>query len=231
MDNAALARLSRWTQSLFDKADRLLDLADHGISIPGDPVRLVFSLVGGSKLPLAEATEPALVALVRAGRDALADGEHVLWLTVGAITYLDREGQVHTAPLVLWPVALERDGAIIKLVAAPERSPRLNDALIAKYELSLCSTPELDLAQVLAAADELCLANPGWSVARVARLAAFSFAELDMWKDLAATDLTGPDASVPMQWLLGELAPPPLSGPGREPLAASVRHRPPGWRS
>ena len=213
MDNAALARLSRWTQSLFDKADRLLDLADHGIAIPGDPVRLVFSLVGGSKLPLAEASEPAaatLGALLRTGRDALADGEHVLWLTIGTLTYLDREAHEHTAPLVLWPVALERDGAIIKLAAAPERAPRLNDALIAKYELSLFSTAELDLSHVLAAADELCVANPGWSVARVARLTTFSFAELDMWKDLAAKDLTGPDASVPIQWLLGELAPPHL---------------------
>ncbi|HEX7701139.1 MAG TPA: AAA domain-containing protein, partial [Kofleriaceae bacterium] len=211
MDHAALARLSRWTQSLFDKADRLLDLADHGIAIPGDPVRLVFSLVGGSKLPLAEATDPALVALLRTGRDALADGEHVLWLTIGTLTYLDREAHEHTAPLLLWPVALERDGAIIKLAAAPERAPRLNDALIAKYELSLFSTAELDLSRVLAAADELCVANPGWSVARVARLTTFSFAELDMWKDLAAKDLTGPDASVPIQWLLGELAPPHLA--------------------
>ena len=206
-------RLELWTQSLFEKADRLLDLADHGVAIPGDPVRLVFSLVGGSKLPLAEATDPTLAAVFRAGRDALVDGEHVLWLTVGALTYLDREGHAHIAPLVLWPVALERDGVILKLVAAPERSPRLNDALIAKYELALFSSPELDLANVLAAADELCVANPGWSVARVARLTAFSFAELDMWKDLAARDLTGPDASIPVQWMLGDLAPPALPSP------------------
>jgi hypothetical protein len=215
--NAATARLDRWTQSLFDKADRLLDLADHGIAIPGDPVRLVFSLVGGSRLPLAETDDPALAAVVRTGRDALADGEHVLWLAIGALTYLDqpqagREARVHTAPLVLWPIGLERDGGIVKLVASPERAPRLNDALIAAYanELAQLSTTELDLVHVLDAADELCAANPGWSTERSARLVTFSFAELDMWKDLAAKDLTGPDASVPLQWLLGELTPPAL---------------------
>ena len=45
---AARARLDRWTQSLLERADRLLDLADHGIPIPGDPIRLVFALVGGT---------------------------------------------------------------------------------------------------------------------------------------------------------------------------------------
>src|SRR3569833_1736956 len=32
-----------------------------------------------------------------------------------------------------------------------------------------------------------------------------------MWKDLVARDLTGPDASIPLQWLLGELAPPAIA--------------------
>ena len=215
MDTAARARLDRWTQSLFDKAERLLDLADHGIPIPGDPVRLVFSLVGGSRLPLG--AEPALTALVRAGRDALADGEHVLWLAVGTLTYLDREARAHVAPLALWPVGLERDGELVKLVAAPERVPRLNDALVAKLAdlgvgLELDATQGLDLVRVLEVAEALCTdERPGWRVERGARVGAFSLAELDMWKDLATRDLAGPDASVPLQWLLGELAAPVLA--------------------
>ncbi|HEY0252427.1 MAG TPA: hypothetical protein VGC41_12920, partial [Kofleriaceae bacterium] len=76
-------------QSLFDKADRLLDLADHGVPIPGDPVRLVFALVGGTKIPV---SDHGALALYRAGRDALADGEHVLWLALGELHYLDRDG-------------------------------------------------------------------------------------------------------------------------------------------
>jgi hypothetical protein len=217
MDTAARARLDRWTQSLFDKAERLIDLADHGVPMPGDPVRLVFALVGGSRLPL-EASE-ALTALVRTERDALADGEHVVWLAVGTLTYADRDGHVHVAPLVLWPVALAAEAGITKAIAAPDRAPRVNDALVAKLallDIALDTGPELDLVKVLEAAEALCTeARAGWKVERSARLAAFSFAELDMWKDLVARDLTGPDASVPLQWLLGELAPPVLAKPAQ----------------
>src|SRR5258706_13053354 len=83
MDTAARARLDRWTQSLLDNADRHLDLADHGIAIPGDPVRVVFALVGGTKIALQRSAE--LSALRRTAREALADGEHVLWLAIGLL--------------------------------------------------------------------------------------------------------------------------------------------------
>jgi len=213
MDTAARARLDRWTQSLFDKADRLIDLADHGVPMPGDPVRLVFALVGGSRLPIEPSA--ALTALIRTERDALADGEHVLWLAVGTLTYADREAVMHVAPLVLWPVALAHEAGMTKVIAAPDRAPRLNDALVAKLaqlEVVLDAGAELDLVKVLESAEALCTAErAAWAVERSARLAAFSFAELDMWKDLVAKDLTGPDASVPLQWLLGELAPPVLA--------------------
>ncbi|MFT3699520.1 MAG: DUF3320 domain-containing protein [Kofleriaceae bacterium] len=182
----------------------MLDLADHGVEMPGDPVRLVFSLVGGTKLPV-----PDGLALWRQGKEALADGEHVLWLAIGALKYLDREGAAHTAPLVLWPVTLERTGTGVKLAVSPDRAPRLNDALIAKYELASLAQPSIDLAAVLAAADELCIANPGWSLERSARVIAFSFADLDMWRDLQEHDLTSPDA-VPVQWLLGDAITPSL---------------------
>jgi len=218
MDTAARARLDRWTQSLFDKAERLIDLPipdGHGVPIPGDPVRLVFALVGGSRLPVEPSA--ALTALIRTERDALADGEHVLWLAVGTLTYADREAVTHVAPLVLWPVAFALDAGVTKVIAAPDRAPRLNDALVAKLaqlEVTLDPGPDgsLDLVRVLESAEALCSEErPGWRVERTARLAAFSFAELDMWKDLVARDLTGPDASIPLQWLLGELAPPAIA--------------------
>ncbi len=212
MDTAARARLDRWTQSLLDRADRLLDLADHGIPIPGDPIRLLFALVGGSRLGVGT-DEPELAALRRQGRDALADGEHVIWLAIGTLTYLDRDAREHVAPLLLWPVSLIDDDGVIKLVAAPERRPRLNDALVAKlasdHELTF-AVDEVALAAVFTAAEALCT-TPGWRVDHVARLGAFSFAELDIWRDLAARNLAEPDASVPLQWLLGELAPPALA--------------------
>ncbi len=217
---AARARLDRWTQSLLERADRLLDLADHGIPIPGDPIRLVFALVGGSRLAVGT-DEPQLAALRRLGRlgrETLADGEHVIWLAIGTLTYLDphsagRHAREHVAPLLLWPVSLVEDDGVMKLVAAPERSPRLNDALIAKlvtdHELVL-DVPELELATMFTAAEALCT-SPGWRVDHVARLGAFSFVELDIYKDVVARNLAEPDASIPLQWLLGELAPPVLA--------------------
>ena len=198
MDTAARARLDRWMQSLLDKADRLIDLADHGIPIAGDPVRVVFSLTGGTPLALpGRASE--LVALRRAARDALADGEHVLWLALGTLTWTDRDAHSHVSPIVLWPVALEHD----RLVAAPDRKPRLNDALatrlFADHELVLEAAAELDLAIVLDRAAALAAENPGWAMNRLTRLGAFSFAELDMWRDLATRT---EELSAPLAWLL-----------------------------
>src|SRR6266404_1489132 len=68
MEPAARARLDRWTQSLLDNADRLLDLADDGIPLAGDPVRIVFALVGGTRITMPRT--PELVALRRSARDA-----------------------------------------------------------------------------------------------------------------------------------------------------------------
>src|SRR4051812_35414307 len=122
MDTAAHARLDRWTQSLLDSANGHLDLAP-GIAIPGDPVRVVFALVGGTKIALQRT--PELSELRRAAREALADGEHVLWLAIGMLTWTDREANTHRSPLVLWPVVL--DGHT--LTASTERVPRLNEVL------------------------------------------------------------------------------------------------------
>jgi len=67
MDLAAHARLDGWKQSLLAAADRLLDSADHGIAIAGDPVRLLFSLVGGTRY-LIEAADAAGRQVVVVGK-------------------------------------------------------------------------------------------------------------------------------------------------------------------
>jgi hypothetical protein len=207
MDTAARARLDRWTQSLLDKADRLLDLADHGIPIAGDPVRIVFALVGGTRIAMSRSDE--LTALRRAARDALADGEHVLWLAIGELTWTDRQAQAHTSPIVLWPVAFDGD----KLVAASDRAPRLNDVLAmrlrAEHELVLEAAAPLDLVAALDAATELAADSPGWAVTRTARLGTFAFADFDVWRDVQALE-----PSAPLQWLLGETPPPALPPAG-----------------
>ena len=97
------------------------------------------------------------------------------------------------APLVLWPVELERElGGALRISQAPGLEPRLNLTLAEKLRrdfgvvLPDSIDDELDLAGVLAAAEALAVTRPGWRVERAAQLGIFAFATFVMWNDLDA---------------------------------------------
>ncbi|HEU4611583.1 MAG TPA: DUF4011 domain-containing protein, partial [Kofleriaceae bacterium] len=228
-DSAARARIDRWKQSLLDPDERLLDLGDHGVPISMDPVRLAFALAAGATFGLEAGTDPAfdtgrlrialpadelarrLSELRRAEQRATSDGEHVLWLALGLLTWGDAEGGTRVAPLVLWPVRLEPIDGGLRLVAMRERRPRLNDMLLEglrrEHELVLETSEDFDLGALLQTIDELAAAREGWRLERAARLATLSFARFDLWRDLEAQDLL---AAAPIAWLTGETPPPAL---------------------
>ncbi|HTR49150.1 MAG TPA: DUF4011 domain-containing protein, partial [Kofleriaceae bacterium] len=222
-------RLVDWKQSLLDPNDRLLDLRDDGIAIGVDPVRLAFALAAGSALVLdsgvagldhgrlrvalaPETLARELAQLERAAQTAAADGEHVLWLALGELAWTDG-GAPRTSPLALWPVELVHGEGGTRLVAASGCAPRTNDALLerlqAEHGLALASGAALDLAALLDSAAEAARDRAGWRVTRAARLAAWSFARFDLWRDL---ETLGDDlaARAPVAWLAGDVRPPAL---------------------
>ena len=224
MTDAARARLEYWKQSLLDPSDRLLDIGDDGIPIWIDPVRLAFSLAAGGALSFESDAEPGFDAgrirvqlppaelarrldvLHRAARAATAEREHVLWLALGLLTWLDGTNTTRVAPLVLWPVELKRG----TLVAAADRRPRLNDMLLEglrrEHDLVLDVNADLDIAAVMETVTALAATRSGWAVDRMARLATFSFARFDLWRDLDGRDFTTGAVQ-----LLAEPAPLPLA--------------------
>jgi very-short-patch-repair endonuclease len=217
-DSAARARLDRWKQSLLDPNERLLDLGDAGIPFAVDPIRLAFTLAAGGPLsfdsvPLGpDELAERLGQLRRAARAALDDGEHVLWLALGLVTWSDDEGTTRIAPLVLWPVELDHAGSG-RIVAAADKRPRVNDMLLEglrrEHELVLETGPDLDLGALLDTITGLALTREGWRVERTARLATFSFARFDLWRDLESRNGLGDVlAAAPVAWLAGETAPP-----------------------
>ncbi len=229
MENAARARLDGWKQSLTAAADRLLDTADHGVEIAGDPVRLVFSLVGGSRyliepadvagleagrirvaMPAAELVAK-IAGLRRTARDALAENEHVLWLAIGVLAWTD-DDRARAAPLVLWPMTLERDAAgITRLVAAGDRAPRLNCVLAAHLAAQHGAVLDdndgaLQLVHVLDRATAIAAEQPGWRVDRVARLGTFAFGPHEVLADFEKRE-----TSLPLRWLAGDAPAPELA--------------------
>lgn len=230
MENAARARLDGWKQSLLAAAEHLLDAADHGIPVAGDPVRLVFSLVGGSRyliepadaagleagrirvaLPAAELAAK-VAGLRRAARDALADGEHVLWLAIGVLEWTAGE-RTRAAPLVLWPMTLDRDAAgVTRLVVAADRTPRLNSVLAAhlraEHGIELEQPGPIDLVRALDHAVAIAAEHPGWRVLRSCRLGTFAFAPHELAASLDDATLA---ASAPIRWLAGDAPPPALA--------------------
>ncbi|MDB4954054.1 MAG: putative helicase, partial [Myxococcales bacterium] len=176
---------------------------------------------GRLRVPLAtDELDRQLTTLRRAARDALAEGEHVLHLGIGLLTFCDLDGAARTAPLALWPVTLERRAGIVVLAAARDHDPRVNHALAAMLlrDYDLVLGDDLDLAALFEAAETAAVARTGWSVERAARLAAFSFARFDLACDLAAR---GDDllSSLPITWLAGLAPAPALPAGAAEVLA------------
>ena len=229
-ESAARARLDRWKQSLLDPNERLLDLGDEGVPIAIDPVRLAFALAAGSGLAIEAGNDAAfdtgrlrvavpageldarLTKLRRTARAALGDGEHVLWLALGLLTWSDGEGTSRVAPLLLWPVELQRGDGSLRLVAAADKRPRLNDMLLEglrrEHDLVVDLGLDLDLAMLLDTLGQLVETREGWRLERVARLATLSFARFDLWRDLDARDVL---AHAPISWLAGDATPPVLA--------------------
>ena len=128
-----------------------------------------------------------LVAIRRTARANLADGGvHTLWLGLGALVWLDGDGNERTAPVVMHPVELERSpGGSLRLVAA-DREPRINATLVEKLrrDFDIAVADETDLVPLFEALDGIAVTRPGWRVERTAHLGIFSFAKLTMWHDL-----------------------------------------------
>jgi hypothetical protein len=226
MDIAARARLAEWKQSLLDPAERLFDVRDAGVPIAVDSVRLAFSLAAGGTFAL-EAGVPGLeagrigvamgaaelarelCALDRAARDAAADGEHAVWVALGELAWTDASGVPHVSPLALWPVALLHEGNTVRLTAAAGLSPRANEILFERlrveHGLSLPAEGPLDLAALLSAAGKAAHER-GWLLDGGARLATWSFAAYDLYRDVLAfgDELV---ARAPVAWLAGAEAP------------------------
>lgn len=207
MDPAARARLDRWMQSLSTNAERLLDVSAHDLVVPGDPVELATTLAGGK--PIAVATGPQWRDLQRAVRDARAEGDHVLWLVLGTLTWSDRKLQSHTSPLVLWPVVL--DGT--RLVAAFDRSPRINGALVERLRadhgiaIDHGNASDVVVANILDDAAAFAAERPEWTVGRCAWLGAYSLAASEICHDITTRS---DEVSAPLAWLLGLERPPAL---------------------
>src|SRR3954469_18371403 len=107
-----------WRGSLLDLSSERRTL----VALPGaDPVKLALTLAGGGAFAFEAGCDPAgdtgwlrvpvttkelerrLATMRRLARAELADrGVHVLWLALGALTFVDGEGIAHTAPLALW---------------------------------------------------------------------------------------------------------------------------------
>jgi hypothetical protein len=221
-DSTARARLDGWKQSLLDLDDRLVDLGDEGIPIGGEPIRLAFQLAAGGRLDV-QAEPGVLARLRRAARASLADGEHVLHVALGLLTWSDGEGTARTAPLLLWPVELRREHGVYQVSSAADRRPRLNDMLLEglrrEHELVLEVGAELDLAGLLAQLDQLAQGREGWCIERACRLATFSFARFDMWRDLESRELLDVP---PVAWLAGEAVAPPLGDAAQTDVLAPL---------
>ncbi len=227
-DQTARARLDRWKQSLLDPRDRLVDVGAAGITLAIDPMRIAFSLAAGSMLALEVGDSPALdsgrlrVALPKSELDrqlamlrrdvraARIDGDHVLWLGLGMVTWPDETGAPRTAPLACWPVELVTglDGGP-RLRSVEDLEPRANHVLLEAlqriHDITIDMGGELDLALLFDTASTAV----GWRLERSARLMTCSFARFDLWRDLdRREDLL---ASMPIGWLTGDLgvAPPP----------------------
>ncbi len=146
----------------------------------------------------ATALDDRLRWLERAGRRAAERGEHAVWVGLGELSWIDRAGTAHHAPLVLWPVELERaPGGTPRLVSAvvsgwcePQLDAALADTLARELDVVL---PDVEagggaaaVAAVLEAVGGLVLTRTGWRVEPSAVLGAFAVERSAIARDLAA---------------------------------------------
>ncbi|HEY0194558.1 MAG TPA: DUF4011 domain-containing protein, partial [Kofleriaceae bacterium] len=133
------------------------------------------------------AADTARHAAAQIDPDALADDDTAL--VPRAALDEPARSPVRSAPLILWPVELERAlGGALRIAQAPGLEPRLNLTLAEKlrrdFGVMLPDDDELDLDGVIAAAEAIAVTRPGWRVDRAAQLGIFAFATFVMWHDL-----------------------------------------------
>lgn len=237
--------------SLLDlsQANHLLHLREGKsvLALPGaDPVKLALTLAAGGAFAFEAGCDPAvengwlrvplttpelersLTSMRRTARRELSErGLPVLWLALGALTWIDAEGASHAAPLALWPAELEHAvGAGLRLVGAPGIEPRINAALVAMlardFDLVLAvpgdddPSVSLDLLGLFDAAEGIAVTRPGWKVERSAHLGLFALDGISTWTDLDRAGATLASAPV-----LAHLADPDRGPFGQPSIAAA----------
>jgi hypothetical protein len=135
--------------------------------------------------------------LAQEERTALEEGgATTLFVGVGWLQWVDKEGQPRLAPLLLYPVTIELDRA--RKQARFRRSgedPRPNETLVEKlgreFQLDVSVLEQLeqdehgvDVPRLLAAVRSAVHEIPGWCVRDEAHLGLFPFTKFLMWKDL-----------------------------------------------
>ncbi|MDT3684955.1 MAG: DUF4011 domain-containing protein [Pseudorhodoplanes sp.] len=153
----------------------------------------------------AKELDARLTALYRQARSDIAEGgTNTLFLAVGLLKWTDKDKEkvVRRAPLLLFPVKLERTSAASRFrLRFHEDEPRLNQTLVqfVKREFDLVlpefkdglpsvSGNDVDVRKVLERMRAAVRDVPGFEIAEETALSTFSFAKYLMWKDL--TDRT-----------------------------------------
>jgi very-short-patch-repair endonuclease len=127
-------------------------------------------------------------------------GVHVLHVALGFLDWIDEEGEAARAPLLLVPVALDRDSPRepwrLKL---EDDDLQTNETL--RYQLSTLGLvlPEYEHETPSAYLNEITQHfshKKGWAVAPILELATFPFAKMAMWEDLDEMRRKGTDHPV-----------------------------------
>jgi hypothetical protein len=214
IDRCVLAADNPLLDVIADEADG--DRVRHVPLVGGDPVQMAAMLAQGAAFAIESGDQPSelevgrlrcrlpaaeiahrLLSIRRITRSQLIErGEHTLWLGLGTLVWFDADGLAHSAPLALWPVAIERnapDPESWRVISAhdaiegvePCVNPLLAEKLRRDFELVLPdpSSP-LDLEALLAAADGIVTMRAGWKVERDARLGVYASTDVTIWRDL-----------------------------------------------
>ncbi|MCW5809178.1 MAG: DUF4011 domain-containing protein, partial [Deltaproteobacteria bacterium] len=233
MDPAARARIDQWKLSLLEVVSsaeqRLLDAAGC-VGFSGTDARAIAAaLEAGTSLGVEVEGAPrgdeqlhsalsrddlarSLSLLRRELRVVRTDrGAQGLWLALGTlhIPADDARGAASiAAPLVLWPVELERDGSGFRIAPsrrAPIANPLLAAVLVRDHGLILASGELAGAAgvdELLGVAEGFATTRPGWRVDRAVCAGVFAPERAALWGDLEALG----DALYASDGLIGHLA-------------------------